>query len=192
MLPPFRKKFWVLWILSIFCLPAPGFAAAYEIDTVHSSVTFKVRHLVGAVRGGFASFSGTVEYDEENPAASSVRAEINTASIDTNNDSRDKHLASADFFDAAQYPKITFVSKNVDPAAGVIKGDLTMHGVTREISIPYKFGGLVDDKRGGKRIGGSGETQINREEFGIAYDPSGVTIGHEVDVMLDIEAVSRK
>lgn len=167
----------------------PVFAATYEIDPAHSSVEFKVRHLVGRVRGTFNAFSGTVNYDPLNPDAASAQAVIDAASIDTNNEKRDAHLQSADFFDVEKFPKITFVSKKADPATGKLTGDLTMHGITREVELAFEPAVIAEGKDGKKHLGGFAAATVNREDFGINYDPTGVTIGKEVTVELNIEAV---
>jgi polyisoprenoid-binding protein YceI len=170
--------------LAVFA--SPVWAATYEIDAAHSSVSFKVGHLVGNVRGQFDKFSGTVDYDEKNIEASKVNVQIEAASINTGNADRDKHLRGEDFFDIAKYPDITFVSKRAD--AQKLVGDLTMHGVTKEIEIPYTMGGLVKDPWGKQRLGGSGALTIDRRDFGIKYDPTGLTIKNDVKIELEIEA----
>lgn len=173
----------------IFLFSSHAFAASYEIDPAHSSVSFKIRHLVGNVRGEFDKFSGTVEYDENSEAASSVKVSIAASSINTKNENRDKHLKSPDFFDTEKFSEITFVSKKIDPVKKKITGDLTMHGVTKEIEIDYTIGGIAEDPRGRKHLGGSGQVTLNRNEFGILYDPMGAMVGREVKVELEIEAL---
>jgi polyisoprenoid-binding protein YceI len=167
-------------------------AATYEIDPVHSSVEFKVRHLVGRVTGRLGKFSGTIEFDEKNPAAGSVRATVDVASIDTRIPDRDSHLRNADFFDVEHFPEAAFVTKRVDPAAGKLVADLTLHGVTKEVTLDYAYNGATQDTWGNMRIGGTATGKIDRRDFGITYDPTGVTIGHDVDLTLEIEAIQKK
>ncbi len=184
------RKTLPLLVLSIF-LTAEAQAATYEIDVVHSSVEFKVKHLVGKTGGRFKNFSGTIEYDEKNPERSTVNVKIDAKSIDTNNSMRDDHLKNPDFLETEKHPDMTFVSKKVDPAASTLTGDLTLHGVTKEVTIRYEMGGLAADKDGKRRLGGSGTAKFDRTDFGIKYDPTGVTVGKEIAVQLEIEAVER-
>ncbi len=166
------------------------YAETYAIDPAHTSVSFKIKHLVGSVRGGFGKVTGSVDYDEANPDGSAVNVIIDVNSVDTYNADRDKHLKNEDFFDTAKYPEMTFKSKKV--AAGTITGDLTLHGVTKEIEIPYTLGGLADDPWGNKRLGGSGEVKLDRRDFGMKYDPTGISVGNDVQVFLDVEATKKK
>ena len=179
----------VVGFVMVFC--SNVFAATYEIDAVHSSVEFKIRHLVGRVTGAFKQFAGMIEFDEANPAAGSVKAKIDVDSIDTRNGDRDHHLRTADFFDTANFPKMTFVSKRVDPVAKKIIGDLTLHGVTKEVALDYSFNGTAADKKGLQHLGGSATCVINRNDFGINYDPTAVMLGNEVTVTLEIEAIAK-
>lgn len=188
------KKSKILAVLGGLLLAAAGAAraATHEIDAAHSSVEFKVRHLVGRVTGTFRAFSGTVEFDEANEAASSVRSEVDVASIDTRVADRDKHLRTADFFDTEKFPKAVLVTKRVDAASKKIIADLTFHGVTREVEFDYVYNGTATDSRGNLRIGGSAKAVINRQDFGIAYDPTGITIGNDVELEFQIEAILKK
>ena len=180
-------------ILSAFALitAAPVWAATYEIDPAHSSIEFKIRHLVGRTPGSFNVFSGTVDFDESTETLNGVSADIDAASIDTRNEKRDEHLRSADFFDVTNFSKATFVSKRVDPAAKKVVGDLTLHGVTKEVELDYTYNGKVDDKDGVTRIGGTADGKIDRRDFGINYDTTGAALGFVVDLKLEIEAVEK-
>ncbi len=170
-------------------------AEVYEIDPAHSSLNFAVKHLtVSTVTGQFIDYSGTIQYD---PAeASSFMSEVNikASSIDTRQEKRDAHLKSADFFDVEKYPAITFKSKRLTAQGGsyAITGDLTMHGVTKEISIPVIISGPVNSPMGAKVIGLSGETTINRQDFGISWnktlDSGGFMVSDEVKITVNIEA----
>ncbi len=193
--PPLRHwragAFSGITVLVLLFGSTTAFSATYDIDPAHSNVEFKIRHLVGRVTGHFNQFSGTVEFDEKNEAASVIRVKIEADSIDTGNVDRDMHLKTADFFDTSSFPKITFVSKKVDAEKKKIVGDLTLHGVTKEVELDYTFGGMAPDKKGFIHLGGSGKTTLNRKDFGINYDPTSAMIGNEVDIQLDIEAIQK-
>lgn len=186
--------------LSLFLAAAPLPAAeTYVVDKGHSEAGFKVRHLVSKTAGRFADFSGRIQVDPAKPEASTVEFTIQAASIDTNEPSRDKHLKGADFFDVQKYPEITFRSQRVKPAGKdryEVIGDLTMHGVTKTITLPVSFGGFVKDPWGGERAGFETELTLNRKDFGIVYnkvlDNGGTILGDDVQVAINIEAVKEK
>ena len=167
----------------------------YKIDPVHSSINFKVRHFFSYVNGSFKKFEGTIRVDPDHPEKSSVTATIDTASIDTRNDKRDEDLRSADFFDVTKYPTITFKSKSVKQTgagSGDILGDLTMHGVTKEITLHVKFLGKGKGM-GGKAISGWQVTPdpIKRGDYGLNWSKvveGTATVGEEVTVSIDVEA----
>ena len=171
----------------------------YEIDSAHAAAHFSVRHMmISNVRGEFTKMSGTVTYDAGNPANSAVEAKIDTASISTRDPQRDAHLKSADFFDVEKYPVITFVSKSVTPQDGElqVKGDLTIHGVTREATLAVE-GPTPEakDPWGNLRIGATATTKINRKDFGlewnVALDTGGVLVGEEIKISIDMEGVRK-
>ena len=171
----------------------------YAIDPAHTSVTFSIRHLVTRVQGQFRDVAGTIEVNRQEPAASSVTFTIQAASIDTRIEQRDKHLKSPDFFDVAKYPEITFVSKKVvakDKTRFEVTGDFTMHGVTKEITVPVEYLGDIKDPWGNDRAGFSVKTTLNRKDYGIvwnkALDQGGMMLGDDVDVDIQIEAVLKK
>jgi polyisoprenoid-binding protein YceI len=167
----------------------------YKIDPVHSSISFKVRHFFSYVTGGFKKFEGTISFDPEHPDKSSVTATIDASSIDTQNEKRDADLKTADFFDVAKYPTITFKSKSVKqtgPDSGDIVGDLTMHGVTKEITLHAKFLGKGKGM-GGKGISGWQITPepIKRSDYGLNWNKAveGTSVvGEEVTISIDVEA----
>ena len=190
-----------LMIASIFtvgCLSAFGrvnAADTYQIDRAHSSLGFSVKHLtVSAVNGEFTDYSGTIQFDKADPSMFAAEVNIKTASIDTRQKQRDDHLRSADFFDAEKFPMISFKSKKLAAQGNtyLLTGDLTMHGVTKEISIPLTIAGPVKGPMGGEVIGISGETMINRQDFGVSWnkalDSGGYVVGDEVKVSVNIEA----
>jgi polyisoprenoid-binding protein YceI len=167
----------------------------YKIDPVHSSINFKVRHFFSYVNGSFKKFAGTISVDPEHPEKSSVTATIETASVDTRNDKRDEDLRSEHFFDVAKYPTITFESKSVKQTgagSGDILGDLTMHGVTKEITLHVKFLGKGKGM-GGKAISGWQVTPepIRRSDYSLNWSKmveGTAVVGDEVTVSIDIEA----
>ena len=167
----------------------------YQIDSVHSSINFKVRHFFSYVNGSFKKFEGTIRVDPDHPEKSSVTATIDTASIDTKNDKRDEDLRSANFFDVAKYPAITFKSKSVKQTgadSGDILGDLTMHGVTKEITLHVKFLGKGKGM-GGKSISGWQvmPEPIKRTDYGLNWSKmveGTAVVGDDVTVSIDIES----
>lgn len=169
---------------------------SYSIDRAHSSVEFVVRHLmITKVRGRFGAVSGTIELEPGNDVPRSVQASIDATSIDTREPQRDAHLKSPDFFEVEKYPTLEFVSTRIEGDAGsfTIHGDLTIHGITREVALKSEFEGRTADPWGGQRIGYSASTTINRKEFGLgwnaALETGGVMVGDEVRIELEIQAV---
>lgn len=182
-----------------FQIPALARAANYDIDTAHSSAGFAVRHLaVSNVRGEFAKVTGVVEYDAKDPSKTRVEATIDAASVTTRDPKRDEHLKSADFFDVAQYPVITFKSTKVEKASqGLkVKGDLTLHGVTRPVVLDVQGPTPeVKDPWGNVRAGASATAKINRKDFGMSFnktlDSGGLVVGDEVAITIDVELVKK-
>ena len=172
-------------------------AGTWTIDPVHSAVSFSVRHLmVSKVRGSFTKFSGTVTVGEDQ-LASAVEAEIDLSSIDTRDANRDGHLRSADFFDTDTHPTMTYRSTGIRTEGEdvVVDGELTLHGVTKPVSLNLEFNGVSGDPWGGTRAGFSATTEISRGDFGIEFnmplDGGGVVVGEKVKVELEIEAVKQ-
>jgi polyisoprenoid-binding protein YceI len=170
----------------------------YQIDPAHSSAHFTVRHMmVTNVHGGFKKVTGSVTYDPQNPAASTVQAEIDAASINTNDEQRDTHLRTADFLDVEKFPTITFRSTKVE-AAGEgefkITGDLTIHGVTRPVVLnvegPAPEG---KDPWGNTRTGATATTKIKRSDFGLtwnaALETGGILVGDDLKIELDLSLI---
>jgi polyisoprenoid-binding protein YceI len=195
-----RKLSFLLGALTLVVLALPAAAATYTIDKAHSSVGFKVKHLtVSNVRGFFKDFAGTFDYDPANPKSWRAEATIQVASIDTDEPKRDEHLRSADFFDAATFPTMTFKSTGVNVAKdGAIQllGDLTLHGVTKPIVLDLEVNGVVKDPWGNTKAGFSASGKIKRSDFGLTWnktlDSGGLLIGDEVSIMLEIEAAQNK
>jgi polyisoprenoid-binding protein YceI len=170
-------------------------AGVWNIDASHSSVAFVARHLVvSKVRGRFDAFTGSITIAED-PLQSKVEATIQVGSINTSDDSRDGHLKSADFFDAEQFPTITFTTSSVSPKGDdyVLTGDLTIKGTTKSVQLDLEFNGVEGDPWGGTRAGFSAETEISRKDWGlewnVALETGGVLVGEKVKIQLEIEAV---
>jgi polyisoprenoid-binding protein YceI len=176
---------------------SPALAAEFTIDTAHSSANFTVRHMmVSNVKGDFAGVTGKIVWDGD-PKTASVEAVIDAATIDTGVDKRDEHLRSADFFDVAKYPTLTFKSKKVESAGtGRLKvtGDLTMHGVTKEVVLDVE-GPTAEFKNpwGKSVIGASATTTVKRTDFGLtwnkALETGGVVVGEDVKIAIELELV---
>jgi polyisoprenoid-binding protein YceI len=189
----FRK----LRIPALLVLTAAAPLAAldtYTIDRNHSDASFQVRHFASKVRGGFSEFEGAIEADTSKPSASSVTFTIKTASIDTNNADRDKHLRSADFFDAEKFPEITFKSSKIVPAGKDkydVTGTLTMRGVSKEVTLPVTYLGSARDPGGNERASFELEAKLNRKDYGInwnkALDAGGFMLSDEVTVSISLE-----
>jgi polyisoprenoid-binding protein YceI len=167
----------------------------WNIDPIHSSVNFMVRHLmVSKVRGKFGAFTGTVTIDQ-NRLASAVTASVDMVSVSTGDDGRDAHLRNNDFFDIEKFPTMTFTSTSVraDGKDYVLVGDLTIKDVTKQVEFQLEFDGVSPDPWGGTRAGFSAEGEIDRRDFGLewnmALDTGGLMVGEKVKISLDIQAV---
>jgi polyisoprenoid-binding protein YceI len=185
----------------VLSLPLVASASTWSIDPDHSNVGFKVKHMmVSSVKGSFEKNSGTLDLNDKDITKSQVDVVIQTSSVNTGVAKRDDHLRSADFFDVAKYPTMTFVSKKVAKAGknGLkVTGDLSLHGVTKEVVL------LVDglskeskDPWGNLRRGTTATTKINRKDFGLVYnavlETGGVAVGEEVAITLEIEMIKKQ
>ena len=183
----------------LLAIPLVLQAATYQIDSSHSSAGFTVRHMMVAnVSGAFAKLSGTVEYDPANVGQSRIEAVIDAATVNTRNEKRDEHLRSADFFDTANHPTITFRSKKVEKSGeGQLRvvGDLTMRGVTKEVVLDVD--GLTPEvqAQGAFRMGASATTRINRKDFGVSWsralDGGGLVVSDEVRINIEVALVRK-
>ena len=179
---------------------APLFAAdTYTIDKNHSDAGFQVRHFASKVRGSFGDFEGAIQADPAKPEMSSVVFTIKTASINTNNPDRDKHLQSPDFFDAAKCSEVSFKSSKIVSAGKDkynVTGTLTMHCVSKEVTIPVTFLGFAKDPGGNERASFEIATKLNRKDWGInwnkALDAGGFMLSDDVDVTVNLETVKKK
>lgn len=171
--------------------------AAQEIftfDKNHTTVGFRIRHIVTKVEGRFQDFDGTIWIDRQTPAASKVELTIRAASIDTGTPNRDNDLRSPNFFDVSKYPTITFRSTRVEPRGnGVydVMGELTMHGVTKMVTIPVKHNGFAKMGKG-EKAGFEIDFSLNRKDWGITWnrtlDEGGLMVGEEVEIAIQVEA----
>jgi len=174
----------------VLILPAAAETQSWNIDGAHSSAQFSVRHMgISTVRGAFTKLSGTVQYDATNPIKTTIDATIEAASVDTRVEMRDNDLRGPNFFDASKYPTLTFKSKKVEEAGpGKLKvtGDLTIHGVTKEVTLDVEGPSApVKDPRGNLRVGASASTTINRSDFGV--NGAAAVVGNDVPITIDME-----
>lgn len=169
----------------------------WTLDTTHSGISFSIRHMVVAkVRGRFGSWTGSVKLDEQDLTRSELDVQIDASSIDTGNAQRDTHLRSADFLDVEQFPTLRFQSTRLESAGGerfAVIGNLTIHGVTREVTLDVERGGQGKDPWGNQRIGFAATTSILRSDFGLtwnqALETGGLLVADRVDIELDVQAV---
>jgi len=181
-------------------LPLTASASTWTVDPDHSNVGFKVKHLmVSNVKGSFDKFTATVDLNDKDITKSKVEVSIDSSSINTNVQKRDDHLRNADFFDVAKFPAITFVSKKIVKAGTdklKVTGDLTMHGITREVVLDVE-GPTKESKDpwGNIRKGAVATTKINRKDFGLAWNKTletgGVAVGEEIAITLEIEMIKK-
>lgn len=173
----------------------------YTIDTAHSSAGFKVRHcMIAWLRGEFAGVTGDVVYDPSDPANTAITAVIDATTFHTREMKRDAHMKSAEFLDVEKYPTITFRSKRVTPGGQnhwKITGDLTMHGVTNEVTLDVESAGTeAKDTRGNFRTGASATALIKRSDFGLGFnvplETGGVFLSDEVHIDLEIELIKKR
>ncbi len=176
---------------------APSGVSTWVIDTSHSELGFRVRHLVSRVRGTFGEWSGTLQVDPARLDQGSVNVVIRTASIDTRQERRDNHLRSADFFDVETHPTMTFASERVERTGDRMRvhGTLTMRGVSRPVILEGEFLGMTTDGQGRRRLGFDASTTINRHDFGVSWnnlvEGGGLVLGDDVTIQLTIAAVER-
>jgi polyisoprenoid-binding protein YceI len=172
--------------------------ATYEIDPTHSGVHFSVRHLmISTVRGSFSGVKGTVVHDPEDPSATTLDVEVDINTISTNDEKRDGHLKSADFFDAANFPIMSFKSLQVTKgtsASYTVTGDLTLHGVTKPVNLDVEeVSEETKDPYGKTRIGATAKGKLKRSDFGLvwnaALETGGFMIGDDVKIEFDIQLV---
>ena len=185
--------------LATLALASLAGAATFDIDPSHSSASFKVRHMmISNVKGNFSKLTGSVEYDAAKAGATRIDTVIDASTITTAEPKRDAHLKSPDFFDVAKFPTITFKSKNVTRTGDQqykALGDLTIHGVTKQVTLAVDTTPEVKDPWGNTRFGASATTRINRKDFGLtwnqALEAGGVLVGEDVDTTIEVELVKK-
>ena len=172
-------------------------AAELLIDQSHSEVAFSVKHLmISNVKGKFNDYDGDINFDVKTKTFNAFDAIVNASTIDTGIEKRDEHLRSADFFEVTKYPEIKFVMKSYEKKSdtnGVLKGDMTIRGIKKPVDLNVTINGIVKDMSGKNKIGFTLDGQINRKDFGLnwnkALELGGVTVGDEVKLMVEIQAV---
>ena len=193
------RRVGTLALLLCAAAAAPLSAAdTYAVDRGHSSVEFRIRHFASKVSGRFSDFEGSIQADPAKPEASSVAFTIKTASIDTNNGNRDNDLRSPNFFDATKFPEISFKSSKMTATGKdqyAVTGTLTMHGVSKEVTLPVTFLGSMKDPRGNERASFELNTKLNRKDWGIDWnktlDSGGLMLSDDVDITIDLETVRK-
>ena len=188
-----------LTFLGILILSPSVFAATYKIDTDHSTVSFKIRHILSNVQGHFKEFEGSFDYDPDKPETWKTNAVIQAASIDTNVAPRDKHLRSTDFFDVEKYPTLTLKSTEVTdatPSAAKLHGLLNIHGVEKPVVCDLQILGVATDPWGNVIASFTATTKINRKDFGLNWNKVLETgqflVGEEVEITLEVAGLLQK
>ena len=195
-----KKTFLILSSLILVFTSIYAQETKWAFDKAHSKIQFDVSHMViSEVSGQFKEYDGVVISTNEDFSDAKINFSIDVTSIDTDNEDRDKHLRSADFFDVAKYPKITFKSKSMKKIGEnqyKLTGDLTMHGITKEVTLDVKYGGTVKDPYGNIKAGFKITGVINRTDFGLKYnsvmDNGGMLIGEEVTITCKVELIKLK
>jgi polyisoprenoid-binding protein YceI len=186
-----------MMIMILFLTAVSLHAETYKLDKAHSRMGFKVPHLmISSVYGNFDSFSGTFDYDGDKNKLSKFKITLDPSSINTSEAKRDNHLRSEDFFDVKKYPEIKFESGeiiNASSSPSALKGKLTMHGITKEISLQIKFKGKTKDPWGNQHIVIEVSGTVKRKDFGLNWnknlDEGGVMIGEEVEIVVEAQGV---
>jgi polyisoprenoid-binding protein YceI len=183
--------------LGVLSLSSSLRAADFNIDPYHSSISFKIKHVIGKVTGHFDKFTGTFSYDAAKPDSWTAMANIDPASVNTGIEKRDNHLRTPDFFDVAKFPTMTFKSTSVTDVQGTkakLHGDLTMHGVTKPVVLDLEVAGVVTDPMGkGNRAGATATGHVDRTDYGIGpiTGPMAGAVGKDVEITIEIEGVSK-
>jgi polyisoprenoid-binding protein YceI len=187
------KKVTFLLLVLAFAAFGTANAAEWKFDKAHSAIKFKVKHLLTNTWGEFKDYNGTISYDPENLDATKVIVTINPSSIDTENEKRDGHLRSPDFFDVETFPEMKFVSKGFRKTSdgAKIDGYLTIHGVTKEVTLDVEGPSAPINFMGMTKIAASATTTINRTDFGLTWNKTleagNLLVGEDVTIMIDVE-----
>jgi polyisoprenoid-binding protein YceI len=191
--------FGTLAFLSVLSLGGAARAATWEIDPAHTSAGFKVRHLmVSNVKGEFTGVTGKIDLDEKDLLKSKVEVSMDVGSVNTGNAKRDEHLKTADFFDAAKFPKLTFKSTKIEKQGDklAMTGDLTLHGVTKPVVLMVELTTEIKDPWGNTRRGANATGKVNRKDFGLTWnktlDGGGVAVSDEVQLNIEAELTKGK
>lgn len=198
-----RKQSWLVLLLvgAMAWLPTAVHAepARWNLDPEHSTIEFRVAHMiVSKTTGRFMDYTGFIDMDAEAGTVTAVEATIKTGSVNTNHEKRDTHIRNADFLDVEHYPTMTFKMKSYKKTSDsfLAAGDLTLHGVTKEITLSGHFNGTTKDPWGNIRAGFSAEGKLNRKDFGLIWnktlDNGGLVVGDEVQIRLEIECIKAK
>lgn len=171
----------------------------WQVDLTHSTILFSVKHMMlSTARGRFEKFDVDVDFNEQEPARSSIKVQIEAASINTNDPKRDGHLKSPDFFDVENYPTITFVSKRIDKIDdqhGQIVGDLSIRDITQEVVLEVEYSGQMKSPWGTLSVGASAQTTINRKDWNLtwnqALETGGVLVGDKITINIEVELVKQ-
>jgi polyisoprenoid-binding protein YceI len=182
--------------LSLFVVAGAAQADTWKVDPSHTTLGFSVSHLFTSVQGRFDRFEGTIQFDPEHPEATVIRASAEAASVDTNNEKRDKHLRSSDFFDVEKYRTLEFTSQKLtgwSNGSGKLLGTLTIHGVSREVEFDVRYLGRGKDPWGNERAGFKASVLIDRRDYGLKWNETLETgsflVGNEVEIRIDAEGL---
>jgi polyisoprenoid-binding protein YceI len=197
-----RQNWLVLFLLAVvvWCpLAAYAESARWSLDPDHSTVEFRVAHMiVSKTSGRFTDYAGFIDMDAEVGTVKAIEVTIKAGSVNTNHEKRDTHIRNVDFLDVEHYPTITFKMKSYKKAAEgfLAVGDLTLHGVTKEVTLAGQYNGSTKDPWGNTRAGFSAEGKLNRKDFGMVWnktlDSGGLVVGDEVQIRLEIECIKAK
>ena len=192
------RKSWLCVMLSVCLLAPSAWAKTYAIDPDHTTVEFKIRHLLSFVRGNFDTVEGQFDYVPDHAEQWKVTATVPATSINTRVDKRDEHLRSKDFFDVAQFPNLTFTGTSVTDVTATnakLHGDLTIHGITQPAVFDVEIHGVANDPWGNERAAFTATTTINRKDFGLtwnkALESGQVLVGEEVEITLEVEGIAK-
>ncbi len=192
------KKFFLYFLSFVLIASANVQAATYVIDTDHTTIEFKVKHLFSWTKGTFDEYQGQFTFDPEKPETWQTDVTIKSESINTRNKARDKHLRSADFFDVEKFPELNFKSgamRKIDEESFELDGDLTLHGVTLPVTLTVIFHGEATDPWGNTLAGFTATTQINRKDFGLTWNETveagQLLVGEEVMITLEVEGIKQ-
>jgi len=190
------KKSLFLLSLSFFAVSLLSAGEKYQLDAAHSSIDFAVKHMViSKTKGKFKDVKGEFMVDEKDITSATINVTIQTASIETANEKRDGHLKSADFFDVEQFPTIGFISSKIKKTGDsyAVTGNLTIKGVTKEVTFPFELNGFTNDPYGNRRLGVSAQLKINRHDYNLKWskslDGGGLVVGDMVEIALEVEGV---